>query len=177
MSSRKTSVSRRNFLQNSIYAAGGVMIIPRHVMGRGFVAPSDKLNIGGIGSGGRAETNLPKVYNNGSENIAALCDVDDRRSLNARKKWPNAPYYKDYRVMLEKEGKNMDAVVITTPDHMHAPMAMAAKELGKHVYVEKPLTHDIYEARMLTEAAKKYRVVTQMGNQGASGDDIRLIQT
>ena len=177
MSSRKTSVSRRNFLRNSAYAAGGVMIIPRHVMGRGFVAPSDKLNIGGIGSGGRAETNLPKVYNNGSENIAALCDVDDRRSLNARKKWPNAPYYKDYRVMLEKEGKNMDAVVITTPDHMHAPMAMAAKELGKHVYVEKPLTHDIYEARMLTEAAKKYRVVTQMGNQGASGDDIRLIQT
>ena len=88
-----------------------------------------------------------------------------------------SPYYKDYRMMLEKEGKNIDAVMITTPDHMHAPIAMAAMELGKHVYVEKPLTHDIYEARMLTAAAKKYKVVTQMGNQGASGDDIRLIET
>ncbi len=79
--------------------------------------------------------------------------------------------------MLEKEGKNIDAVMVTTPDHMHAPIAMAAMEQGKHVYVEKPLTHDIYEARMLTEAAKKYKVVTQMGNQGSSGDDIRLIET
>jgi predicted dehydrogenase len=177
MSSNKSSVSRRNFLRKASIAAGGIMILPRHVLGRGFTAPSDKLNIAGVGVGGRAETNLPKAYNNGTENIAALCDVDDRRSVNARKKWPGSPYYKDYRVMLEKEGKHIDAVMITTPDHMHAPIALAAMELGKHVYVEKPLTHDIYEARMLTEAAKKYKVVTQMGNQGASGDDIRLIET
>jgi predicted dehydrogenase len=167
MSSKKTSVSRRSFLRNTSLAAGSIMIIPRHVLGRGFIAPSDKLNIAGIGVGGRAESNLPKAYNNGSDNIVALCDVDDRRSVNARTKWPNAPYYKDYRVMLEKERKNIDAVLITTPDHMHAVIAMAAMEVGKHVYVEKPLTHDIYEARMLTEAAKKYKVVTQMGNQGA----------
>jgi predicted dehydrogenase len=177
MSSIKSSVSRRNFIRKASIAAGGIIILPRHVLGRGFTAPSDKLNIAGVGVGGRAETNLPKAYNNGSENIAALCDVDDRRSVNARKKWPDSPYYKDYRVMLEKEGKHIDAVMITTPDHMHAPIALAAMELGKHVYVEKPLTHDIYEARMLTQAAKKYKVVTQMGNQGASGDDIRLIET
>src|ERR1700730_7514872 len=177
MLSKKSSISRRKFLRNTAFAAGGIMILPRHVLGRGFTAPSDKLNIAGVGGGGRAETNLPKAYNNGTDNIVALCDVDDRRSVNARKKWPGASYYKDYRVMLEKEGKNIDAVMITTPDHMHAPIAMAAMALKKHVYVEKPLTHDIYEARMLTEAAKKYRVVTQMGNQGASGDDIRLIET
>ena len=177
MSSKKSAISRRNFLRNTAYAASGILILPRHVLGRGFTAPSDKLNIAGVGVGGRAETNLPRAYNNGSDNIAALCDVDDRMAVKARGMWPNAPYYKDYRVMLEKEGKNIDAVLITTPDHMHAPIAMAAMELGKHVYVEKPLTHDIYEARMLTQAAKKYKVVTSMGNQGSSGDDIRLIET
>jgi predicted dehydrogenase len=177
MASSKSSVSRRKFIRNAAYAAGGIMIIPRHVMGRGFIAPSDKLNIAGVGVGGRAEANLPHAWNNGAENIAVLCDVDDRRAASARAKWPNSPYYRDYRVMLEKEAKHIDAVMITTPDHMHAPIALACMELGKHVYVEKPLTHDIYEARMLTLAAKKYKVVTQMGNQGASGDDIRLIQT
>jgi len=97
--------NRRDFLKTSSLAASGFFIIPRHVLGRGFIAPSDKLNIAGVGVGGRAETNLPKAFNNGSDNIAALCDVDDRRSVNARAKWPNSPYYKDYRVMLEKEGK------------------------------------------------------------------------
>jgi predicted dehydrogenase len=171
------SNTRRDFLKTSSLAAAGFLIVPRHVLGRGFIAPSDKLNIAGVGAGGKAEVNLPYAFNQGSDNIVALCDVDDRMAVNARKKWPDAPYYKDYRVMLEKEVKNIDAVIVTTPDHMHAPIALAAMQLGKHVYVEKPLTHDIYEARMLTEAAKRYRVVTQMGNQGSSGDDIRLIQT
>ncbi len=110
MPSKKSSISRRNFIRNTTYAASGIFIVPRHVLGRGFIAPSDKLNIAGVGVGGRAETNLPHAYNNGSDNIAALCDVDDRMAVNARTKWPNAPYYKDYRVMLEKEGKNIDAV-------------------------------------------------------------------
>ena len=158
-------------------AAAGFFIVPRHVLGRGFHAPSDKLNIAGIGAGGKAEVNLPYAWNKGAENIVALCDVDDRMALNARKRWPNAPYYRDYREMLEKEHKHIDAVIVTTPDHMHAVQAMAAMQLGKHVYVEKPLTHDIYEARMLTEAARKYKVVTQMGNQGSSGDDTRKIET
>ena len=174
---KNRSSSRRKFIRNTSLAAAGFFIVPRHVLGRGYTAPSDKLNIAGIGCGGKAEVNLPYAFNNGAENIVALCDVDDRMAVNARKKWPGAPYYRDYRELLEKEHKNIDAVIITTPDHMHAVQAMAAMQLGKHVYVEKPLTHDIYEARMLTQAAKKYKVVTQMGNQGSSGDDTRVVET
>ena len=168
---------RREFLKTTALAAAGFVIVPRHVLGRGYVAPSDKLNIAGIGVGGKGEANLPLAWNNGSDNIAALCDVDDRMAVNARKRWPNAPYYRDYRELLEKEAKNIDAVVVTTPDHMHAPIALAAMQMGKHVYCEKPLTHDIYEARILTRAAEKYKVVTQMGNQGSSGNDTRLVET
>lgn len=171
------SVSRRSFLRDTSLAAGTFIIVPRHVLGRGHIAPSDKLNIAGIGAGGKAEVNLPYAYNNGSDNIVALCDVDDRMAVNARKKWPNAPYYRDYRELLDKQAKNIDAVIVTTPDHMHAPIALAAMQLGKHVYCEKPLTHDIYEARILTQAAKKYKVVTQMGNQGSSGNDTRNVET
>ncbi|MBC7850522.1 MAG: Gfo/Idh/MocA family oxidoreductase [Chitinophagaceae bacterium] len=174
---KKPNLPRRNFIRNSSLAAAGFFIVPRNVLGRGFTAPSDKLNIAGIGAGGKAEVNLPYAWNKGAENIVALCDVDDRMAVNARKRWPNAPYYRDYRQMLDKEHKNIDAVIITSPDHMHAVQAMACMQLGKHVYVEKPLTHDIYEARMLTEAARKYKVVTQMGNQGSSGDDTRNIET
>jgi predicted dehydrogenase len=169
--------TRRSFIKNASLAAGSFFIVPRHVLGRGYIVPSDKLNIAGIGAGGKAEVNLPYAYNNGAENITALCDVDDRMAVNARKKWPQAPYYRDYREMLDKEHKNIDAVIITTPDHMHAVQALAAMQLGKHVYVEKPLTHDIYEARILTQAARQYKVVTQMGNQGSSGDDTRNVET
>ena len=169
--------SRRSFLRDASVAAAGFMIVPRHVLGKGHIAPSDKLNIAGIGCGGKAEVNLPYAWNNGAENIVALCDVDDKMAANARKRWPNAPYYKDYRVMLDKEQKNIDAVMVTTPDHMHAVHALPCMQLGKHVYVEKPLTHDIYEARILTQAEKKHKVVTQMGNQGSSGDDTRLVET
>jgi hypothetical protein len=173
----KKTVSRRNFLRDATLAAGGITIIPRHVLGRGFTAPSDKLNIAGIGAGGKANVNLPFAFNKGAENIVALCDVDDRQAVQSRKTWPDAPYYRDFRKMLDKEAKHLDAVIVTTPDHMHATIALACMQLGKHVYVEKPLTHDIYEARMLTEAAKRYQVVTQMGNQGSSGDDTRLVET
>ena len=174
---RGVDQSRRKFLRNTSVAATGFFIVPRHVLGRGFVAPSDKLNMAGIGVGGKAEVNLPYAFNNGSDNIVALCDVDDRMAVNARKKWPKAPYYRDYRELLDKEHKNIDAVIITSPDHMHAVQALPAMQLQKHVYCEKPLTHDISEARILTEAAKKYKVVTQMGNQGSSGDDTRLVET
>jgi predicted dehydrogenase len=175
MSKKKTS--RRKFIADASVAGAGFFIVPRYVLGKGHIAPSDKLNIAGIGVGGKAEVNLPYAYNKGSDNIVALCDVDDRQSVNGRKKWPKAPYYKDFRKMLDKEHKHIDAVIVTTPDHMHAVIAMAAMQLGKHVYCEKPLTHDIYEARMLTRAAEKYKVVTQMGNQGSSGDDTRKIET
>ena len=112
----KEKKSRRDFLKTSSLAAAGFFIVPRHVLGRGFVAPSDKLNIAGVGVGGRAETNLPKAWNNGSDNITALCDVDDRMSVKARARWPGASYYKDYRVMLEKEGKNPFILDSKEPD-------------------------------------------------------------
>ncbi|HEX7069557.1 MAG TPA: Gfo/Idh/MocA family oxidoreductase [Rhodothermales bacterium] len=131
----------------------------------------------GIGVGGKGIVNLTNAWNNGTDDIVALCDVDDRMAVEARGKWPKAPYYRDYREMLDREGDNIDAVIVSTPDHMHCIQAMAAMELGKHVYCEKPLTHDIAEARQLTEAARQYRVVTQMGNQGSSGDSTRLVET
>ena len=173
---KKQQNSRRNFLKTSTLASAGFMIVPRHVLGKGFVAPSDKLNIAAVGCGGKADFNIPQAYNNGSDNIVALCDVDDRQSAKFRAKFPNAPYFKDYRKMLESEGKNIDAVIVTTPDHMHYPIAMSAIQLNKHVYVEKPLTHDIWEARKLTEATAKYKVVTQMGNQGSSSKGTRITE-
>jgi len=168
--------SRRDFLKNTSLAAAGFFIVPRHVLGRGFVAPSDKLNIAGIGVGGKGQSDLAGFAASPRANVVVLCDVDDRQSVASVKKFPDAKRYKDFREMLDKEHKNIDAVSVSTPDNCHAVAAIAAMQLGKHVYVQKPLTHDIYEARMLTEAAKRYKVVTQMGNQGASGDGVRQMQ-
>lgn len=168
--------SRRRFIRNSSLAAAGYFIVPRHVLGKGFLAPSDKLNIAGIGVGGKGRSDIAEFFKGGKANIVALCDVDDRQAVESRKAFPKAPYYRDFREMLEKEHKNIDAVSISTPDHTHAVATIAAMQLGKHVYTQKPLTHDIYEARVLTEAAKKYKVVTQMGNQGASGEGVRKAQ-
>ncbi len=169
--------SRRSFLKKTALATTGFMIIPRHVLGGpGFIAPSDRLIIAGIGVGGKGESDLRMFSESGRAEIGFLCDVDDRRAAASRARFPKAKYYKDYREMLDKEGKNFDAVSVSTPDHNHAVQTMAAMEMGKHVYVQKPLTHDIYEARALTEAAKKHKVVTQMGNQGASGDGVRIMQ-
>jgi predicted dehydrogenase len=168
--------SRRAFIRNSSMAAAGFFIVPRHVLGRGYVAPSDKLNIAGIGVGGKGESDLFEFAKSPKVNIVALCDVDDRQAKTSVKRYPNAKYYKDFREMLEKEKNNIDACSISTPDNTHAVATLAAMQLGKHVYTQKPLTHDIYEARILTEAAKKYKVVTQMGNQGGSGDGVRRTQ-
>lgn len=150
------------------------MIIPRHVLGgNGYTAPSDKLLIAGIGVGGKGESDIRSFYESGKAEIAFLCDVDEVRAAKSVKAFPKAKFYKDWREMLDKEGKNFDAVSVSTPDHNHAVQAYAAMQMGKHVYVQKPLTHDIYEARKLTEAAHQFKVVTQMGNQGASGDGVR----
>ncbi len=169
-------ISRRKFLHAAGLASAGFLIVPRHVLGRGFVAPSDKLNIAGIGIGGKGTSDLAEFAKSANVNIVALCDVDDRMAAESRKNFPKAPYYKDFRIMLEKEKNTIDAVSVSTPDHTHYVATMAAMQLGKHVYVQKPLTHSVYEARMLTEAARRYRVVTQMGNQGASGEGVRLMQ-
>lgn len=168
-------ISRRSFLTGTATAAAGFMIVPRHVLGgKGYTAPSDRLRVAGIGVGGKGESDLAE-FSKGPADVTVLCDVHDSRAAASVKRFPKAKFYKDYREMLDKEHKNIDAVSVSTPDHSHAIQALAAMQLGKHVYVQKPLTHDIYEARMLTEAAKKYKVVTQMGNQGASGDGVRQL--
>jgi predicted dehydrogenase len=172
---KQPETSRRDFLKTGAMAAASFMIVPRHVLGRGFVAPSDRLMVAGVGAGGKGETDINNFAKSGKAEIAYLCDVDDRRAAAMRAKFPKAKYYKDWRQLLDKEGKHIDAVSVATPDHNHAIIAYRAMAMGKHVYVEKPLTHDIYEARMLTEAAKKFKVVTQMGNQGASNDGTRLL--
>lgn len=171
----QTNNNRRAFIKNTALATAGFFIVPRHVLGRGFVAPSDRLQVAGIGVGGKGESDIANFFKSGKADIAFLCDVDDKRAATSVKNFPKAKYYKDWREMLDKESKNFDAVSVSTPDHNHAVQALGAMQLGKHVYVQKPLTHDIYEARALTEAAKKYKVVTQMGNQGASGDGTRLM--
>lgn len=176
MADSKRILKRRTFLQQSALATSGLMIVPRHVLGgRGYVAPSDQVNIAAIGAGGRARGVLRGVSSHKSANIVALCDVDQERAKQSFKKYKKAKQFVDYRKMLEEMKGDIDAVTVCTPDHTHAVAAMAAMQLGKHVYVEKPLTHDIYEARMLTEAAVKYNVVTQMGNQGNSNDNLRRI--
>lgn len=168
--------SRRDFLKASSVAATSFFIVPRHVLGKGFVAPSDKLNIAGIGVGGKGKSDLASFANSPNVNIVALCDVDDRQAVESRTRFSKATYYKDFREMLAKEHKNIDACSISTPDNTHAVATLAAMQLGKHVYTQKPLTHDIYEARILGMAAKKYKVVTQMGNQGGSGNGVRRMK-
>src|SRR5688572_29070071 len=173
---KRLKTSRRDFLKQASIVAAGFMILPRHVLGgKGFLAPSDRLLIAGIGVGGKGESDLASFYKSGKADIAFLCDVDDRMTAKSKANFPKAKHYKDWREMFDKESKNFDAVSVSTPDHNHAAPTLAAMQLGKHVYVQKPLTHDIYEARVLTEAAKKYKVVTQMGNQGASGDGVRQL--
>ena len=172
---KNNTSSRRNFLKTLGFAGAAFTIVPRHVLGNGFVAPSDTLYLGGIGVGGKGASDLTETVKSPNVKVIALCDVDDRRAKSSVDRFKDAKYYKDYRKMLEAE-KGLDAVTVSSPDHMHAVQALAAMEMGKHVYVQKPLTHDIYEARQMTEAAHKYKVVTQMGNQGASGDGVRQMQ-
>lgn len=168
--------SRRSFIKNTAVAAAAFTIVPRFVLGgKGFTAPSDKLLIAGVGAGGKGQSDIAYFYKSGKAEIAFLCDVDDRRAAKSVASFPKAKYYKDWRELMDKEAKNFDAVSVSTPDHNHAIIALAAMQQSKHVYVQKPLSHDIYEARALTNAAKKYKVVTQMGNQGASNDGTRQL--
>jgi predicted dehydrogenase len=161
---------RREFLGAA--AGAGLSIVPRHVLGgRGWKAPSDKLNIAGIGVGGQGGGDLSRMA---EENIVALCDADWARAAKTMAKHPDVPRYKDFRVMLEKQ-KDIDAVVVATPDHVHAVAALAAIQLGKHVFCEKPLTRTIYEARRLAQAAREAKVATQMGIQGHAGESIRVL--
>ncbi|WP_010422795.1 Gfo/Idh/MocA family oxidoreductase [Anaerophaga thermohalophila] len=170
-SNNSGGLSRRRFLRNSAALAAGMTVIPNVAMGGvlGRRAPSDKLNIAGVGVGGRGFAVLKELE---SENIVALCDVDWRYAKKAFDYFPKAKKYWDWRKMLDEMGDSIDAVVVATADHTHALIAAHAITMGKHVYVEKPLTHTVYESRLLTRLADKYKVATQMGNQGASGEGV-----
>ena len=170
---RREKITRRDFIGRSTAAAAGIMIVPRFVLGgNGYIPPSDKLNIASVGVGGQGANDVQSVS---TENIVALCDVDEDRAAETFKAFPKVPKYKDFRVMFDEMEDDIDAVTVTTPDHNHAVIAMMAIKLGKHVYVQKPLTHTIAEARKLAEAAREEEVVTQMGNQGHAGEGTRLI--
>ncbi len=171
---QEKKLSRREFLGGTAAAAMAFTIVPRHVLGGvGYTPPSDKLNIAGIGVGSQGRGDVD-IF--GSENIVALCDVDQDYLFvrEAFKAYPKAKKYTDFRRMLEKQ-KDIDAVVVATPDHNHAIVSMTAIQLGKHVYCEKPLTHSVYEARKLAEAAREAKVATQMGNQGQASERVRVI--
>jgi predicted dehydrogenase len=167
--------TRRTFLQQAAVTAGAVgafTILPsRVVAGQRKLSPSDKLNLGAIGVGGMGGSNLSRCE---TENIIALCDVDSKLAAKTFAKYPNARQYRNYREMFDKE-KDLDAVIVATPDHTHAVVAMAAMKRGLHVYVQKPIAHAVWEARLMTETARKHNVVTQMGNQGHSGEGYRLM--
>jgi len=168
-------ISRREFLQRGTAAAIGLTVVPNTILGKshGHIAPSDKLNIAGVGVGGMGNANLRNMER--TDNIVALCDVDWDYAKDAWNRHPNAKKYRDFRRMYNEMGKSIDAVLVATPDHTHAIVAANAIAMGKHVYVQKPLTHTVYESRLLTNLAKKYKVATQMGNQGASSADSDLV--
>ena len=169
--------SRRNFIKKSSVIGAGIFIVPRNVLGgQGYTSPSDQLNLAAIGSGGKGTSDIMNAYVNGRERVVALCDVDFSGSAKRSiENFPKAKLFSDYRKMLE-EVKEIDAVTISTPDHVHAPAAVFAMNRNKHVYVQKPITHNIREARVLTELARKQKVVTQMGNQGGSNPLLNMVQ-
>jgi hypothetical protein len=167
--------TRRHFFFGTLLAGA----VPRGGFGStpslrmlGYKSPNEKLNIASIGAGGKASSDIDGCK---AENIVALCDVDEKQAARKFKEYEKAPKYKDFRKMLDKEGKGIDAVIVTIPDFMHATAATWCMERGKHVYVQKPLTRTIWEARMLQEAANKYKVATQMGNQGYSNEGTRQV--
>ena len=170
--SQPASFTRRQFLRASAVVGATFAIVPASVLGRGGEqAPNSKLNIAGIGIGGQGGHDVNEMA---SENIVALCDVDQAHASGMFKKYPNAKRFTDYRKMLD-EMKEIDAVVIGTPDHHHAPASMEAIRRKKHVYCEKPLTHSVWEARRVAQAAREAKVATQMGNQGQASDETRRL--
>ena len=172
---KSNPITRRRFLYGTSAGVALFNILPGTLLhGAERLSQNDKLNIAGIGIGSRGGADVDEVAGLG-HNFVALCDVDEKYAAKEFAKYPNAKRFTDYRVMLDKMGKGVDAVVIGTPDHTHAVIAMEAMRRGKHVYCEKPLTHSVHEVRALMAAAKKYKVVTQLGNQGHSSDTIRRV--
>jgi predicted dehydrogenase len=167
-------LSRRHFFYGTLLAGAiptGGFGSTSSLVRLGYKSPNEKLNIAAIGAGGRAEVNIRGVD---SENIVAFADPDSNRAANVFGWYEKVPRYTDFRRMLDKEGNNIDAVLVSTPDHIHTVAALACMERGKHVYVEKPLARTVWETRQLMKAAVKYNVATQMGNQGYSSDGERI---
>lgn len=163
------NLSRRSFIKSTTAASAGIFILPNFINN----SPNNRLNIAVIGVGGRGKANWGKVP---KENIVAMCDVDDNRAAAGFKMFPKAKKFKDFRVMFDQMAKEIDAVIISTPDHTHFAATMIAMELGMHVYVEKPLAHNVWQLRTLKKAAKYYKIISQMGNQGHTTNGIRLIK-
>lgn len=170
-----SNISRRSFLQKGTAAAAALTIVPNVVLGKthGHTAPTDKLNIAGVGIGGMGNANLKNMEK--TDNIVALCDVDWKYAKPVFDRHPQAKKYWDYRKMYDEMGSSIDAVMVATADHTHALISADAITMGKHVYCQKPLTHSVYESRLLTKLADKYQVATQMGNQGSSAEGVDLI--
>jgi predicted dehydrogenase len=167
--------SRRTFFAQAGMASAAIALQTARAEGKANrVAPNERLNIATVGAGGKAASNIRELERTGQVNLVAFSDVDDERAGKTYRQFPDVPTYRDFRKMLDQV-KDIDAVLVATPDHMHAPATMAALQLGKHVYCEKPLTHTVYEARVIAEAAAKFDCVTQMGNQGTAFDGPRRL--
>lgn len=166
-------VSRRHFFFGTLLAgavpAGGFSSVSS-LKRLGYKSPNEKLNFAAIGAGGKGYSDILGCQ---TENLVAMADPDEKRAAKTFQQFPNVPKYKDFRQMLDKQGRNIDAVIVSTPDHMHATASMWAMMRGKHVYCQKPLTRTVWEARELTKAAEKYKVASQMGNQGYSSEGAR----
>ncbi|MDH6533554.1 gfo/Idh/MocA family oxidoreductase [Parabacteroides sp. 52] len=169
-----TNISRRSFLQRGATAAAALTIVPSSILGKshGYTAPTDKLNIAGVGIGSRGAAVLRGLE---TENMVAMCDVDWKYAKPVFEKYAQAKKYWDFRKMYDEMGSSIDAVMVATADHTHAIISAQAMTMGKHVYCEKPLTHSVYESRLLTNLAAKHKVATQMGNQGASNEGVNLM--
>lgn len=165
-------ITRREFLKSASAASAGALALPAFVRAQAQT-PNSRLNVACVGVGGQGGAARNAVKD---ENFVAFCDVDDERAAKAYEEFPDVPRFRDYRQMLDKLGDRIDAVTVSTPDHMHYPIAVAALQLGKHVFVEKPLTHTIWEARALAKLAREKKVATQMGNQGHAGEGVRLLK-
>ncbi len=176
--------TRRDFLKGTALTGAGIWLAgsagctgPKSGLpaaqahrAKGTYKKNAKLNVAGVGCGGKGHSDIVKCH---SENVVALCDVDFTRMAGAIKRFPNARKYHDWRVMLDELWKDIDAITCSTTDHMHAPISVTAMRMGKHVYCQKPLTHDVWEARVMATVAKEHNVATQMGNQGMALDDYR----
>jgi predicted dehydrogenase len=165
-------LSRRSFLRRTALGAAGFQVVYGHVLGlNGATSPNSKLNIAGVGIGGQGSSDLNEMQ---GENIVALCDADWAYASHTFKRFPNARQWKDYRKMLEEQ-KDIEAVTIATPDHLHAIIALTALKAGKHVYCQKPLTYSVWEARQMGSQARASKLATQMGNQGQASEDTRRL--